>query len=326
MASPRALASVVRTLSPSPLPLPKSLARLSPRSPAARCSLFPGKEAGPRTINLDTPQRRKILKEGLPKERERAIIGSGGFGLVVRASYKGSQIAAKMMSRNRRSDITAKAEKLASTLNHENIIKIRGIEQGSALTLIAMELCGTSLEERLEETEMVPRERVEIWLAIARALKFCHEAGVIHADVKPKNILIGPDGRPKLADFGSCVSAEVEDEKTSTRDLRGTPGYSAPEVVRGGTPSSASDIFSLGVVAWQMVSRKRPFLGLDIHAILYLSGNGARPENEDLEDGFGGRYKNLYRHSWKEDPGSRPTATEVIARLNDLLLAFSRLS
>ena len=68
-----------------------------------------------------------------------------------------------------------------------------------------MEFCTTSLQERLEEKPLTREERIFIWKGIANALRFCHNAGIVHADVKPKNILIGADGQPKLADFGSSI-------------------------------------------------------------------------------------------------------------------------
>lgn len=103
------------------------------------------------------------------------------------------------------------AEKHATSLKHENIIKILGVDQGPALSMITMELCGKSLQEKLDEGPLNCRERIEIFKAVARALQFCHFAGIVHADIKPRNVLIAADGKPKLADFGSSVLSGEED-------------------------------------------------------------------------------------------------------------------
>ena len=117
----------------------------------------------------------------------------------------GDKVAAKIINRKRHSDLTLNAEKHAASLIHDNIVKVLAIEEGDSLSLITMELCITSLQEKLEESSLTREERIFIWKGVANALRFCHNAGIVHADVKPKNILMGIDGQPKLADFGSSV-------------------------------------------------------------------------------------------------------------------------
>lgn len=95
---------------------------------------------------------------------------------------------------------------------------------------------------------------------------------------------------------------------------QGTPGYIAPEVLKGYAVTPAADVYSLGILAWQMLSRKLPFCSLHVHTIIYLSAKGARPEDEDLLDGLGGRYKLLYRRMWAQIPENRPTIESVIDR------------
>lgn len=90
-------------------------------------------------------------------------------------------------------------------MRHCNIIRILGIEQGVAVSLITMELCGTTLENLLQDRELLRNERLDIWMSMSKALRFCHGAGVIHADIKPKNVLIDSNGQPKLTDFGCSV-------------------------------------------------------------------------------------------------------------------------
>lgn len=119
--------------------------------------------------------------------------------------YSGGQVAAKVIQHGRSDEDVINSEKHAAILRHANIVKILNIEQGSNLSMITMELCGTSLQDKLQESVLSRRERISFWRDIAHALQFCHNSAVIHADVKPTNILISADGRLKLTDFGSSL-------------------------------------------------------------------------------------------------------------------------
>lgn len=91
-------------------------------------------------------------------------------------------------------------------------------------------------------------------------------------------------------------------------------------MLRGSTPTFAADIYSLGIVAWQMLSQQVPFHGLHIHTIIYISAKGTRPNDEVLDDELGGNYKELYRATWSQNVAERPTLSEIINRLSDLLV------
>lgn len=89
-------------------------------------------------------------------------------------------------------------------------------------------------------------------------------------------------------------------------------------MLRGDVPTFAADIYSLGIVAWQMLSREVPFHGLHIHTIIYISVKGTRPKSEDLDDEFDGRYKELFKAAWSQNISDRPTLSKIINKL-DLL-------
>lgn len=93
----------------------------------------------------------------------------------------------------------------------------------------------------------------------------------------------------------------------------------APEVIKGSTPSINSDIYSLGVLAWQLLARVAPFSGYHPHTILYLTGSGIRPDNKAIDDECCGRYTALYRELWSGDVTKRPTSSVIIDKLNNLL-------
>nr|KAF7421540.1 hypothetical protein H0235_009376 [Vespula pensylvanica] len=315
MASPR-LISKFQSLSP----VPNLRNSLTPRSFKTNNNYVKSPENKNRLspFNVNTPNRKEILLNGLPN-KQRTVLGSGGFGTVYKALYKGNQVAAKILKKSKNSDNTINSEKHAYFLRHANIVNILSIEEGAALSLITMELCGITLQDQLEKKCLDRKERINIWRDIACALQFCHNAGVVHADVKPKNILIGNCGQPKLTDFGSSVLiSNVHTEQTS-HIMTSTPGYAAPEVLCGIIPSPAADIYSLGILAWQILSRKIPFEGLHVHTIIYLSVKGKRPSDEDLDDEFQGQYKSLYREMWSQKMTARPVASKVIYMLDILM-------
>lgn len=90
-------------------------------------------------------------------------------------------------------------------------------------------------------------------------------------------------------------------------------------MLKGNTPTPAADIYSLGIVAWQMISRKLPFAGLHSHTIIYISAKGSRPKDDDTDDQFNGVYKTLYRKMWSHNAIDRPTTNEIISKINTLI-------
>ncbi|KAG7211529.1 hypothetical protein KM043_010791 [Ampulex compressa] len=318
MASPQKLISKLCSVSPHRLRVISSSRQfLSPETPIKSiCRRKPNNENQLSPFNIDTPNRIKILENGLPN-KHCTVLGTGGFGTVYKAAYKGDQVAAKVMSKKKCSREIINSEKHASILRHANIIKVLNIEEGTSLSLITMELCGTTLQDKLADCILNKHERIRVWRDITYALEFCHNAGVIHTDVKPANILIAASGRAKLSDFGSSI---LIGETYKSDTFHGTPGYAAPEVLKGSTPTTASDIYSLGISAWQLLSNKLPFAGLHPHTIIYLSGKGIRPQDEDTNDEFNGVYKDLYRQMWSQHVEDRPPINKIIDVLNVLII------
>ncbi|XP_014203863.1 serine/threonine-protein kinase mos-like [Copidosoma floridanum] len=321
MASPRAAFSVLQHLSPRRIQQVSSIRQaLSPKCPKTPVrntltvdSVFQN-HPSPR-FNIDTPNRKKIINEGLLGGQQ-TVLGHGAFGTVYKASYKGEDVAAKVIKSNNNTKKCSKnMEREAVSLRHLNVVKVLMVHEGPALTLITMELCSKSLDDMLEDHSIAKEKRIYIWESIAEALKYCHSKGVVHADVKPKNVLMGTDDQPKLADFGSAV---IVHESDTPLTFHGTPGYAAPEIVRGNLPTPLSDIYSLGILAWQMLSRTAPFADLHKHTILYLTGKGTTPPDSDLDDDFNGKYKDLYKKCWNKMPENRPSLDVITKKLKEL--------
>lgn len=125
--------------------------------------------------------------------------------------HKGKDVAAKLIKNCDNNENTRIMEKETAFLRHSNIVKILKVDQGPAATLITMELCGKSLDDMIDQQLITKEQRIHVWNSIAKALEYCHNMGIVHADVKPKNVLMGKDDQPKLADFGSAVFIEETD-------------------------------------------------------------------------------------------------------------------
>jgi len=159
--------------------------------------------------------------------------------------------------------------KSAGRLNHPNIVTIYDAGETDTMAYIAMEyLEGQSLREILKADTAMSYDRIsEIAAQIADGLAYAQEHGIVHRDIKPANIMITKTGQVKITDFG--IAYLPSGSKTETGTILGSPKYMSPEQVVGKTVDGRSDIFSLGVVLYEMVTGKTPFDGDSIGAIMY---------------------------------------------------------
>ena len=206
-------------------------------------------------------------------------IGSGGMGEVYLADDErlGRQVALKILprhmlengSRLRRFELEANA---VSALNHPNIITIYEFEQANGIHFFASEFVqGVTLRQKLDAGKLSVNKTLEIAIQVVSALYAAHEAGVIHRDIKPENIMIRDDGYVKVLDFGLAKLAENikagDSEWARTKRfsipgmIMGTMTYMSPEQARGTRVDARSDIFSLGVLIYEMLVGQAPFRG-----------------------------------------------------------------
>lgn len=222
-----------------------------------------------------------------------ALLGAGGMGEVylARDARLDRQIALKILPPQFTADAVQverfeREARAASALNHPNIITIHDIGQDGGLHFIATEfIAGATLREILGRGNLPFRQTLHIVLQITAALAAAHAAGIIHRDIKPENVMVRPDGLVKVLDFGlatSLVSAPVMEALPAEAPnglltglgqpdpclLMGTLAYLSPEQVCGGPVDHRTDIFSLGVVIYELVSHRRPFAGASAAAML----------------------------------------------------------
>ncbi|HVT02828.1 MAG TPA: serine/threonine-protein kinase [Thermoanaerobaculia bacterium] len=249
--------------------------------------------------------------EGLPKSvghyDVESVLGNGAMGTVYlcRDRRIGRRVALKTVHIDRRqfddsnsaieyfSRLQREAE-LSGSLHHPNIVTLfeAGYEN-DRISYLAMEyIDGESLQHLMRRLEHLPiGQTLNIAEDVLRGLSYAHSRGIIHRDIKPANILVGSDGRARVADFG--IARPQTSNLTASGALMGTPNYMSPEQVKGVNVSTRSDLFSVGAMLYEMLTGKKPFPGEDLPGILYkvvheqpLSAKHMRPDITDELETF----------------------------------------
>jgi len=194
-------------------------------------------------------------------------IGRGGMGAVwlARDEVLGREVAVKrlgMFPGGGSSPDLVRAEreaKLAARLNHPHVVAVYDfVGDGDSQWLVMEYVEGKTLSELAGNGGLHPDDVARVVRQAAEALAAAHEAGIVHRDVKPSNILVMPDGTAKLTDFG-IARARADSTLTRTGMLTGSPAYLAPEVAAGGTATDASDVWSLGATTFHALSGRPPY-------------------------------------------------------------------
>jgi len=248
---------------------------------------------------------------GLPKAFDHydveSVLGHGAMGTVYLARDRriGRRVALKTLHIDRKqfddshsaieyfSRLQREAE-LSGSLHHPNIVTLfeAGYE-GDRISYLAIEFIdGESLLRLMKSKPLLPINQVlNIAEDVLRGLSYAHGRGIIHRDIKPANILVGTDGRARIADFG--IARPETSNLTAAGALMGTPNYMSPEQVKGTKISTRSDLFSVGAMLYEMLTGKKPFVGDDLAAILYrvvheapLSAKHIRPDITDPLEEF----------------------------------------
>ena len=259
------------------------------------------------------------------------VLGKGAMGVVYlsRDPVIGRQIALKTLAVPADSPEESdefqqrflREAQAAGILTHPGIVTVHdaGVDEATGLSFIAMELVeGKSLKDLLKESHPFTFSEVaRIGSTIASALDYAHSKGVVHRDVKPANILLTPQGHPKITDFG--VARLEASNLTATGQFIGTPNYMSPEQVIGDPVTGRSDLFSLGVVLFELLTGSRPFTGSSLTEITYKIVNSPAPIPSQLRLGLPPAFNPILLKLLEKDPAKRYATGAEVGRALDAL-------
>jgi serine/threonine protein kinase/Tfp pilus assembly protein PilF len=250
-------------------------------------------------------------------------LGEGGMGVVYRAkdTKLDRMVALKFLPHDLASSAEDRARfvqeaKAASMLNHPNIATIYEINDAGPDMFIAMELVeGKNLKHLLMEGRQSTKEIIEIGVQIAEGLKAAHEKGVVHRDIKPDNIMVTGEGRIKIMDFGVAKIGNQQN-LTKTGVTVGTISYMAPEQIQGGEVDQRADLWSLGVILYELSGHGLPFRGEHEAAIMYEILNVDPKDIRTVNAEVPAALQSVISRLLQKDPARRiSSAAEVVELL-----------
>ncbi len=205
----------------------------------------------------------------------------------------------------------------AARLNHPNVVTIHAADVWDGRPAIVMELVeGATLSRLLEGGPLAPAEALSVMDQLLDALGYAHAHGVVHRDVKPDNVFVSPAGRVKLADFGIAHLDAGVTRATVAGAVLGTPGYMSPEQARGGDVDGRSDLFSAGVVAYEMLTGRNPFGAADATTLIYRIVHEPAPElPASATAGLPADLRPAIMAALSKDPNDRPPTAEAFRRM-----------
>ena len=243
--------------------------------------------------------------------RIRGFLGEGAMGQVYLAQDErlGRRVALKFIKRSvmESGGVERFLEEARATasFSHPHIVTLHAVGEHEGRPYLALEyIDGESLRARLAGGPLSIREAIRCCRAVAEAIAEAHRHGIVHADLKPENIVLARDGRVRVVDFG--VAKLVGD---APHAASGTPAYMAPERWRGVPPTGAIDVWALGVTLHELIAGRRPIAEAVLH---HLAFGSAAVELTDLPEA---QWAHLVRDCLALDPEARPTAAELVRRL-----------
>ncbi len=253
------------------------------------------------------------------------VLGVGGMGRVYLAEdvTLGRRVAVKVILERLEENVEVHSRflreaRIMATLEHPNIVRIYAFGTAAGHDYLVMELIeGESLQARIRRSGPMDPPAAQAYLRQAvRALGAAFEHGIIHRDVKPSNIMIGKGDNLHLADFGLARTMDVGAKAlTDSTKIVGTPQYMAPEVARGAGEDERSDIYSLGVVLFEMLTGKRPFDGETPYEVIDQHLHQPLPSLIQLRPELPHSFQELCESMTAKDPSQRPSSYADLERL-----------
>ena len=267
---------------------------------------------------MDTPEK-------IGKYEVNARIAAGGFGVIFKAwdPFIKRTVAIKMCStpdEEVRKRFQQEAQ-FVGNLVHRNITLVFDYGVQDEVPYIVQEfLTGYDLDELLKAGVVGDEHAIaSILIQVCEGLDFAHHRGIVHRDIKPSNIRVLEDGTVKIMDFGIAKSLEAGSNLTQTGIALGTAGYLAPEQIQGKSVDSRTDVFALGIVAYELITGLRPFEGKSLSNVLYKILNEEPPPPRDVPPGCSEILDALVRRCMAKEPSERyQTAAELMEDLRKI--------
>ncbi|KAI1291897.1 Serine/threonine-protein kinase mos [Halotydeus destructor] len=272
------------------------------------------------------------------------VLGQGSFGCVYLSSVRQNAVAVKVCPQ---AICVCLGEVNSRFLRHPNVVRthrvlacdevaaqsilarftkistISGKRQfdSHGMQIVVMECAGKlSLQHFINDYTLTPRDLISVLKQIADAIAFLHEHNIVHMDLKPSNVMLDDYLNCKLIDFGCSRKLQLNHDHKECNQLIGTVGFTAPELFKGRPPSYQCDIYSFGIMMWQLMSRETPYQGLTSEEIIYrVVANNLRPA---FEGDYATSYQEMIKsysevaaHCWHQCPQGRPTARQLMTAL-----------
>jgi CRP-like cAMP-binding protein/tRNA A-37 threonylcarbamoyl transferase component Bud32 len=252
------------------------------------------------------------------------IIGRGAFSIVYNGEHTilGMPVVIKMMRHdmarheNFLENFRNEAKVIAS-LSHNHIVKVYDFDERYRTLFIIMEhVTGEPLTNMIQRLRMLPPLLVADYLAqICSALEYAHRRGIIHRDINPSNIIVQPNDQVKILDFGLACPEGTEDFENA-----GTAHYMAPEQIDGDPVTARTDIYALGITAYEMVTGRRPFLAENLQKLQALHLTRDIPDPAEIVPQLPGELRSFIMKAGRCDPSRRyPDAGQAVQDLNPLI-------
>ncbi|MBI5359482.1 MAG: serine/threonine protein kinase [Planctomycetes bacterium] len=255
-------------------------------------------------------------------------LGKGGMGQVYEAYEEALDrtVAIKILNKDLSKDSQFKARfikeaRTAAKLEHQNIATVYSVGEINSLCYIAMQhIKGMSLAEHITKNGTLSHiKALNILKQTSRAVSFAHKQGIVHRDLKPGNIMLTTDGVVKVMDFGLAKELKSDSKMTETGTYLGTPEYSSPEQCEGGVLDGKSDIYSLGVVLYEMITGKMPYTGDTPYALFSKIINDPPPDIRTINPDVPEPVAQLIDEMLSKNGKDRPSADELITIIDDIL-------
>jgi serine/threonine-protein kinase len=272
-------------------------------------------------MNHMTNAQENILNS---RYRLEAQHGSGGMSVIYRATdlALGRQVAVKILRPSLTNDPTfltrfRQEARNVANLQHPNIVTVHDVGQDGNTHYIVMEFIdGDDLKKQIRAYSPFPIDRaLDIAIQICAGIGYAHRAGLVHADVKPQNVLLIEKDTVKVTDFGIAQALEAIDPNERQKVVWGSPHYFSPEQAQGKHPTPASDVYSIGIVLFEMLTGRLPFVGGDQQELALAHIRQQPPHLQEIKADLPDQLDRIIQKVLSKEPNQRYQKADQLGRI-----------